>query len=84
MLDDFKLAHRYLTQNPRIAKGTPQEMAPGIWIEAEMQEPDSDKMEWLKGRVSAVNKKKGEFKVRFEIENVREKGGWDETYTVRL
>lgn len=58
IMEDFKTAHRFLTQNPKFAKGTPQEIEPGIFVEAEMQESDSDKTEWIKGRVTHVSKKK--------------------------
>ncbi|EKX46703.1 hypothetical protein GUITHDRAFT_107481 [Guillardia theta CCMP2712] len=59
---------------------TAKKIAVGAMVEAEMENPHTGKLEWLKGKIIKVNAKKKTFDLHFEVTSSDEQGDWTETY----
>ena len=59
-----------------------RQIAVGAVVEAEMENPHTGKLEWLKGKIIKVNAKKKTFDLHFEVTSSDEQGDWTETYKV--
>ena len=54
----------------------------GAVIEAEMEDPHENRLEWVQGIITKVLPKNAGFKVSFKVENADERGVWEEKYQV--